>query len=121
MKAEKIKIYEQGLQAESRAALYLQMKGYRIIARRYKTPVGEIDLIARRGKTLAAIEVKTRRAQSDALESVTAKNQARVARALEYFLKHHTRYAGYTIRFDALIYSPPLGFQHLDNAWLTEA
>jgi putative endonuclease len=118
MNARKIKTYESGLRAETLAAFYLRMKGYRILARRYKTPVGEIDIIAVRGRVLAAIEVKTRASQSDALESVTAKNRARVSRALEYFLARHTRYASYTLRFDALIYAPPFRFRHLDNAWL---
>jgi putative endonuclease len=118
MKAEKIKTYERGLQAENRVALYLRLKGYRILRKRYKTPVGEIDILAFKNRTLVAVEVKARGAESDALEAVTFKNRARVTRALEHFLSANPRFGHSGLRFDVVTYRAPFRFRHLDNAWL---
>ncbi len=109
--------YRRGLRAESFAALYLQMKGYRILRRRYKTPVGEIDLIAQKKKMLVIVEVKTRRTRREALESITHRGQIRIEKAALYFLMHHPDFTDYTLRFDVMAGAPPFCWQHLDNAW----
>ena len=67
-----------GLSAESRATACLLLKGYRILARRFKTPVGEIDIVARRRSTLVFVEVKARKNLDDAAEALTARQQARI-------------------------------------------
>lgn len=67
-----------GLSAESRATACLLLKGYRILARRFKTPVGEIDIVARRRGTLVFVEVKARKSLDDAAEALTARQQARI-------------------------------------------
>ena len=116
-KSKKRKAYRRGLWAESLAALYLMFKGYRIIARRYKIAVGEIDLIARRGKTLLMVEVKARRGLGEALEAVDLKTQKRIEKAARIFLSKNPRYADYTIRFDIIAFTRNFWLHHLDNAW----
>ena len=106
-----------GLAAENFAALLLRLKGYRILARRYKTPVGEIDLIARRGRTIAFVEVKARQTMDEALAAVTPAMQARITRAAGYFLAGNPALAQLTLRFDLMAVRPPFYCRHLDNAW----
>lgn len=75
-----------GRWAEHAAALFLRFKGYRILARRYKTPVGEIDLVAERGRTLAFVEVKWRPTARAALEAIPPRQRDRVSRAANWYL-----------------------------------
>ena len=95
--------HRRGLRAEAWAAWWLRLQGYRILAMRYKTPVGEIDLVAKRGGTLAFIEVKARALHADAAEAIHARNQQRVVRAAQHYLQAHPQHAHRTIRFDALL------------------
>ena len=67
----RVAAFRLGLSAESRAAILLIAKGYRIVARRWKTPLGEIDIVARRRRTLVFVEVKARERADDAAEAVT--------------------------------------------------
>jgi putative endonuclease len=121
MKNAKTKAYQQGMRAEKLAALYLLLRGFKIIALRYKTPMGEIDLIALRGKTLVFVEVKTRAGMDDALYAVTQQGRGRIERAAQYFIAAQPRYRFYDMRFDVVAIRLrgwiPLGFRHLDNAW----
>lgn len=116
-KPEKLKAYKKGHAIERMAALYLQLKGYRILKIRYRTPMGEIDIIARRKNSLAFVEVKGRRDMTSALESVTRRNRARVERAALYFIAVHPQFASFDMRFDVVVFAPPFSFRHLDNAW----
>lgn len=109
--------YKKGLLAESFAKLYLRLKGYRILAERFKTPVGEIDLIAKRGRQLVFVEVKLRKTAAEAAEAIHARNQSRVRRAAELYLQKHLEYTGYELRFDALALAPYAWPQHIRNAW----
>src|SRR3954468_21826818 len=77
-----------GLSAESRAAMFLVAKGFRILARRWKSPLGEIDIVARRRRLLIFVEVKARAKLDDAAWSVTPRQQARIAAAAEIWLAH---------------------------------
>lgn len=72
-----------GLAAETWAALWLRLKGYRILARRERTPAGEIDLVARRGGVLVAVEVKARSSLEAAVSAVSTRQRLRIARALD--------------------------------------
>jgi len=118
VKAEtRIKAHRRGHMAESVAAVFLMLKGYRILSRRYKTPVGEIDIIARRGNVVVFIEVKTRKAIDTALESVTVKMKRRIERAAEYYLSVHSQQMNKEMRFDVIAISLPFFIRHLDNAW----
>lgn len=115
--AKKREAYKRGLWAEERAALYLICRGYKILHTRYKTPMGEIDLLARRGNVLAAIEVKARGTRESGLEAVSGRSQGRIERALKYFLAANPRYANHDIRFDVIVYTGAFSITHLDNAW----
>ncbi len=112
-----IKNYQKGLQAEMIGKFYLRLKGYRIVGERFKTPVGEIDLIAKRGRVLVFVEVKSRRNLHDAAEAVHRQNQQRVKRAAELYLQRHMEYTGYALRFDALLLAPRVWPRHISNAW----
>lgn len=109
--------YRLGLLAELFAAVLLAAKGYRILAWRYRTPAGEIDLVARRGGTLVFAEVKARRTLPEALACVTPAMRGRIARAAGLFLARHEKLAGMEMRFDLIVLAPPLRWRHLDNAW----
>lgn len=109
--------YQKGLQAENLAALYMRLKGYRILAKRYKTPVGEIDLVARRGKTVVFVEVKARAKDTDAAEAIHIHNQTRVRRAAELYLQKYPRYTTHDIRFDAVLLSKGRWPRHIVAAF----
>ena len=95
--------YRRGHRAETLAALWLRAKGYRILATRYKTKVGEIDLIARRGRTVIFVEVKGRSEREAAAQAIHTHNQQRVVRAAQWWLQQHPMPANGTIRFDAVL------------------
>lgn len=100
---KKLRAERSGHRAETLAALYLQLKGYRILARRFKTPVGEIDLIVKRGKCIAFVEVKGRANRSTAAASIHGQNQARVVRAAQWWLQRHGQYIEHEVRFDVCL------------------
>ena len=115
---EKRRAWQFGRFAETVGALLLRLKGYRIVARGFRVPVGEIDIIARRGRTLAFVEVKARTGAGDtAPEVLTPRQRRRITRAAEAFLKVRPAYRGLDLRFDLIIIGrrgPP---RHLANAW----
>jgi putative endonuclease len=95
-----------GRRAETLALLYLRAKGYRLLARRYRTPVGEIDLIVARRRLIAFIEVKARPTGAEAAESVTPASQRRIARAASAWLAKHPEAADRELRLDVVIAVP---------------
>ena len=95
-----------GLSAESRAAAYLIAKGHRIVARRWRSPVGEIDIVARRRGTLIFVEVKARERLDDAAEAVIVRQQRRIIAAAEAWLAAHPEDANSDIRFDVVLVAP---------------
>jgi putative endonuclease len=105
-----------GRRAELVAAWWLRLKGFHIIARRYATPVGEIDLIARRGKLLVFVEVKRRRDAALAAEAVLPRQRQRIIRAAELFLQRRPQLLG-ECRFDLIAVSPWRWPTHLPDAW----
>ena len=109
--------YKRGVWAEYGAAAYFILKGYKLLKWRYKTPGGEIDLILSKGSGLVFVEVKSRCDQRQALESITAKNRARIEKAASYFLFDHSEWSNASLRFDVFTHSGLFSFQHLDNAW----
>ena len=78
-----------GLSAESRAAAYLIAKGYRIVARRWRSPVGEVDIVARRRTVLVFVEVKARASLDEAAEAVIPRQRQRIIAAAEAWLASH--------------------------------
>ncbi len=108
--------YYRGLWAEIYTMAFLTLKGFRILAWRYKTPVGEVDVIARRGSVLAFVEVKLRPDLDSGFYAVTPKTQSRITRAAQHFMVSRPDLAQKNPRFDVVAVS---GFclRHLDNAW----
>lgn len=109
--------HARGKKAETVAALFLRMKGYKILERRYKTPVGEIDIIALRAGVVVFVEVKLRASREDAAEAIHRINQERVRRAAALYLSRHIRYTNSDMRFDALVMAPGKLPQHIENAF----
>ena len=108
---------KRGRRAESLAALALQIKGYRILARRVKTPVGEIDLIARRGSILAFIEVKQRAAIEAALHAVPEQAWRRISRAAETWAARHMNDENVSWRYDLMAIAPRRWPVHKRDYW----
>ena len=106
MSEKRVRAYRHGLFAETVAALLLRLKGHRIIARRYKTPVGEIDLVALKGKRLAFVEVKQRKTFDEAGWSLPTRARRRIVRAAQYWLAGHPDFAGHDIAFDVVLAAP---------------
>jgi len=118
MKNRKLKAVYFGQLGEELACFALRLKGYRILERNLRTPVGEIDIIALRKQTLCFIEVKARKHQSDALYALSLSQQKRILRAAEAFLSTNQRYCGHIIRFDLMAIAPLHWPLHIENAWL---
>ncbi len=95
--------FRTGLTAESRAAAYLTGRGYVIAARRFKSPVGEIDIVARRGPELVFVEVKARARLDEAALSLTPRQQRRIVAAAEAWLAEHPDDGTREIRFDVIL------------------
>jgi len=105
-----------GRGAETLAAWWLRLHGWRILARRARIAGGEVDLIARRGQTLAFVEVKARATTGTASMSLDAYRLRRVATAAERLAPRYQR-AGDDIRIDAIFIVPGRLPQHLANVW----
>jgi len=105
-KAERIGRYRRGRFSELVAAAMLMAKGYRILARRCRTPYGEIDLIAVRGKRLAFVEVKRRATRLEAEAALTPYQARRMARAAEFWVSRNARYRDHDRGLDALLVMP---------------
>ena len=106
-----------GISAESRAAALLIAKGFRILARRYRSPVGEIDIVARRRHLLVFVEVKARDKFDDAAWSVTERQRNRIIAAAEAWLADHPDPRIQDIRFDAMLVAPGRMPRHIQGAF----
>ena len=106
-----------GRLAESLCAWHLRLRGYRIVARGFRSPVGEIDIVARRGGVLAVVEVKGRGDLATAADSLGHRQRRRIARAAEAFVKAWPGYAGLDLRFDVMLVRPWGLPRHLTGAW----
>jgi len=95
-----------GLRAESLAAFYLRVKGYRILDRRYRCAAGEVDIIARRGDALCFVEVKARRTAVAGLEAVTPRTRKRIVNAARIWLAGHPGHEMCAWRFDIIVIRP---------------
>lgn len=139
VRGAKLKAWQRGRNAERIAAWYLRAKGYRILAERYKTPSGEIDLIAtrlakpfkNRSRHLVFVEVKARATLQDGLEAISPRQQQRIRAAAETFLARNASGTGLPprmaprlnqCRFDAIVVTPGrFGLPHIThrpNAWV---
>jgi putative endonuclease len=106
-----------GHRAETIALWYLRFKGYRLLARRFKSPVGEVDLVMRRGDTTAFIEVKARPTVNEAIEAVTPYQSKRIAAAAGFFMSRDDKAARGFCRFDIVAIPTTLWPTHIINAF----
>ncbi len=119
MKARR-RAWRRGRRAETLCVWLLRLKGYRILARGFRVPVGEIDIIARRGRVLAMIEVKARASRDLAAEAITPRQRDRIQRAAAAYLAQNPRLAGLGVRFDAMLLEPRRPPTHIVDAWRVE-
>jgi putative endonuclease len=117
---DRVAAFGLGLSAESRAAAYLVAKGYRIAARRFRSPVGEVDIVARRGSVLVFVEVKARATLDAAAESLQTRQQRRIAAAAAAWLSLNPHDVDKNIRFDAVLVAPGKIPRHIPAAFETE-
>jgi len=113
--ADRARAERLGHRSEWLAAAALRLKGYRIVARRYKTRLGEIDLIARRGDLVAVVEVKARRTLIEAMEAIARTSQRRIEAAADLWLIRQPDYARLSIRFDMVAVLPFRWPVHVEN------
>lgn len=105
-----------GRRAESLCCLWLSIKGYRILARRYRGMGGEIDIIAQKSGILVAIEVKHRTSENAALFAVTPRQQSRIARSLQGFAARNGHDGD--MRIDVMTVQPWCRIRHHINVWM---
>jgi putative endonuclease len=106
--------------AETLCVADLRLRGYRVLARRVRYPVGEIDIVARRGGTLAVIEVKARRDARAAAAAITPRQRRRIARAAEWLRAERPVLAQLQPRFDVMLVAPRRRPRHVRDAWQME-
>jgi putative endonuclease len=99
---KRLKALRRGSLAEYRAALSLLMKGYRIVAFRYRTKLGEIDIIARKGNLIACVEVKARRSLNDSVYAVSDLSQRRIRAASDLWLAKQPDFVLLSVRYDII-------------------
>jgi putative endonuclease len=109
-----------GRLAEWLCLWHLRLRGWRIVARGWRCPAGEIDLVARRGKVLAIIEVKSRAAVEAAAHAVTPRQRRRIARAAEALVVARPDLGGLAMRFDLMLVAPGRLPRHWRDAWRAE-
>ncbi len=112
-----LKAHRAGHRSEWVSALWLMAKGYRILGFRLKTPQGEIDLLAKKGKVLAVVEVKLRTSRQVALEAVTARQRQRLRRAGESYAAQRPDLRGAAVRLDLMALAPGRWPCHIADAW----
>ena len=109
--------YRKGHRAEWLAAFALQLKGYRIVARRFKTPVGEVDLIARKKDLIVFVEVKARASQQASLDSISGSAQSRISSAGEWWISQQKDGPQFSWRFDVVAVQPWTWPVHFEDVW----
>lgn len=111
-----------GKLAEFMALCWLGCKGYRLVARNYVTgrgtTAGEVDLIVRKKQMLVFVEVKKRQTIDAAAYAITPRQQQRIRRGAESFLKQNPFFRNFEIRFDAVLVKFPCTVEHIKNAWV---
>ena len=118
----KISNKQAGNFAEFLCRMYMRLHGYRIVAKNYicgsgkKTPFGELDFVAVRGKSIVFCEVKKRRHNEDFLKALSYKQQQRIMRGGDYFLRQNPQYRHYTMQFDVFFVRLPFHIERIKNA-----
>jgi len=114
---ERVAAFNTGISAEAKAAALLMAKGYRILAKRFRTPHGEIDIIVRKRGLLAFVEVKARASLDEAAYAVTPRQQRRIIDAAQGWLMTHPEHAEFELRFDVILVAPKSMPRHLMAAF----
>ena len=109
------KAYRRGHSSEWLAAAALMLKGFRIVARRYRTRLGEIDLIARRGDLVLIVEVKARKTLMEAMEAIAYESERRIEGAADLWLTRQRDHAKLSMRFDMVAVLPWRWPVHVEN------
>jgi putative endonuclease len=110
-----------GRAAEWLCLWHLRLHGWRIVARGWRCPSGEIDILARRGKVLAVVEVKSRGEIATAASALAPRQRRRIARAAEAFLLSRPDLAGLDLRFDLMLVAPLRLPRHWRGAWRADS
>lgn len=113
----RVAAFKNGVSSEALAADYLRARGYAILARRFRTPYGEVDLVAQTDRTIVFVEVKARARLDDAAYAVTPRQQRRIIDAAQAWLSAHPEHADFDLRFDALLIAPNAQSRHLIAAF----
>ena len=106
-----------GRQGERLAGWWLRLKGWSILARRVRTPAGEVDLIAKKGNLIAFVEVKMRKTGAELDFAIDERRLSRVAAAAEYLMPSYAG-PGDDIRVDVILIAPGTRLRHIENAWI---
>ena len=114
-RARRIHAYRKGHRGEWLAALSLMLKGYRILARRYRTRLGEIDLIARRGDLVLIVEVKARPTLIAGMEALNRASERRIEGAADLWLSRQPDHGRLSLRFDMMAVLPRRWPVHVEN------
>ena len=113
----RVRANRRGHRSEALAALALRLKGWRIVAQRYRSPLGEIDLIARRGDLVAMVEVKARQTLTEAMDAVSPSAQKRIMGSADLWLSRQKDAAKLSIRFDIIAVLPWRWPVHIERAF----
>jgi putative endonuclease len=105
-RAERLERYRRGRLSELIAAAALMARGYRILGRRVRTPYGEIDIVAVRGRRVAFVEVKRRATRLECEAALTPHQAGRIGRAAEFWISRHGRYSEHALGLDAMLVVP---------------
>ncbi|MBX9452895.1 MAG: YraN family protein [Mesorhizobium sp.] len=115
VRARRQRALRRGSRGEWLASLALMLKGYRIVERRYRTKLGEIDLIARRGDLVLIVEVKVRSTLVQAMEAIGHLSERRIADAADLWLMRQPDHSRLSIRFDMVAVLPRRWPVHVEN------
>ena len=117
MSEKRRKAQRRGHIAEWKAALSLILKGYRVLALRYKTKLGELDLIVRKGDLIVIVEVKARPTVEQAVDAVSQSSKRRIHNAADLWLGKQRDAARLSMRFDIIAVRPWRWPVHLEDAF----
>jgi len=117
---ERLRAERRGRFAEFLCRWHLRLRGWHIVARHWRCPSGEIDILARRGRVLAIIEVKSRRDMETAAESILPRQRRRIAHAASAFLMTRPDLAELTLRFDVMLVPRLRPPRHLPGMWRSD-
>ena len=111
------RVFKQGRRAEAYARWVLRAKGYRVLARNFRHPLGQVDLIVRRGRLLIFVEVKFRADRDTGPYAVSPAQWRRISAGASGFVARHPHYAGLVWRFDLFVVGGNGRFRHNKNFW----